>query len=116
MHEIYKTDFRRDYFHRVYAHSCLSFAVSIGFATFIENDFGSETAWALVYGARWFEILWILLAINLVGNIIKYKMWQPKKLPAFIFHVSFLIIFLGAALTRYTGYEGDFAYKGKFRE
>ncbi|MBK3332012.1 cytochrome c biogenesis protein CcsA [Persephonella atlantica] len=84
----------------------LIFAVSIGFATFIENDFGSETAWALIYGARWFEILWILLAVNLVGNIFKYKMWQPKKLPAFVFHISFLIIFLGAALTRYTGYEG----------
>ncbi len=84
----------------------LIFAVSIGFATFIENDFGSETAWALIYGARWFEILWILLAINLIGNIFKYKMWQPKKLPAFMFHLSFLVIFLGAALTRYAGYEG----------
>ncbi|WP_457624014.1 cytochrome c biogenesis protein CcsA [Persephonella sp.] len=84
----------------------LIFAISIGFATFIENDFGSETAWALVYGARWFEVLWILLAINLVGNIIRYRMWQPRKLPAFIFHISFLVIFLGAALTRYAGYEG----------
>ncbi|WP_457639795.1 c-type cytochrome biogenesis protein CcsB [Persephonella sp.] len=82
------------------------FAVAIGFATFVENDFGSETAWALVYGAKWFEVLWILLAVNLVGNIFKYRMWQPKKLPAFLFHLSFLIIFLGAALTRYTGYEG----------
>jgi len=84
----------------------LIFAVSIGFASFIENDFGSETAWALVYGSRWFEILWAMLAFNLIGNIIRYKMWQPKKLPAFIFHVSFLVIFLGAALTRYAGYEG----------
>ncbi len=84
----------------------LIFAFSIGAATFIENDFGTETAWALVYGAKWFEVLWILLAINLVGNIIKYKMWKPKKLPALMFHISFLIIFLGAALTRYFGYEG----------
>ena len=84
----------------------LIFAISIGFATFIENDFGSETAWALVYGARWFEILWILLAINLIGNIFKYRMWQLRKLPALIFHLSFLMIFLGAALTRYFGYEG----------
>ncbi|NPA57994.1 MAG: cytochrome c biogenesis protein CcsA [Aquificae bacterium] len=84
----------------------LVFGLSIGFATFVENDFGSETAWALVYGARWFEVLWILLGINLVGNIIKYRMWQLKKLPAFLFHLSFLVIFLGAALTRYAGYEG----------
>ena len=84
----------------------LIFAFSIGAATFIENDFGTETAWALVYGAKWFEILWVFLAINLVGNIFKYKMWKPKKLPAFTFHISFLLIFLGAALTRYFGYEG----------
>jgi len=84
----------------------LIFGISIAFATFIENDFGSETAWALVYGAKWFEVLWLLLAFNLVGNIIKYRMWQPKKFPAFLFHLSFLVIFLGAALTRYAGYEG----------
>ncbi len=84
----------------------LVFAFSIGAATFIENDFGTETAWALVYGSKWFEVLWTLLAINLVGNIFKYKMWKPKKLPAFMFHISFLLIFLGAALTRYFGYEG----------
>ncbi|NPA54260.1 MAG: cytochrome c biogenesis protein CcsA [Aquificae bacterium] len=84
----------------------LVFAFSIGVATFIENDFGTETAWALVYGSKWFEVLWILLGINLVGNIIKYRMWKPKKLPAFMFHISFLLIFLGAALTRYFGYEG----------
>ena len=84
----------------------LVFAFSIGAATFIENDFGTETAWALVYGTKWFEILWILLAINLVANIFKYRMWKPKKLPALMFHISFLLIFLGAALTRYFGYEG----------
>lgn len=82
------------------------FGFSIGFATFIENDFGSETAWAVVYGAKWLEVLMVLLALNLVGNIIKYRMWQFRKLPAFLFHLSFLVIFLGAFLTRYFGYEG----------
>ena len=82
------------------------FGFSIGFATFIENDFGSETAWAVVYGAKWLEVLMVLLALNLIGNIIKYRMWQFRKLPAFLFHLSFLVIFLGAFLTRYFGYEG----------
>ncbi len=84
----------------------LIFAFSIGFATFIENDFGSETAWAVVYGSKWLEVLMFLLGLNLVGNIIRYRMWKIKKLPAFVFHLSFLIIFLGAGLTRYLGYEG----------
>ena len=33
----------------------LLFFVAIGYATFIENDFGTQTAKALVYNATWFE-------------------------------------------------------------
>lgn len=84
----------------------LFFGLVVGTATFIENDFGRETAYAVVYGTKWFEILITLLVINLVGNIIKYKMWKLSKLPAFIFHFSFLFIFIGAGMTRYLGYEG----------
>ncbi|WP_456400603.1 cytochrome c biogenesis protein CcsA [Persephonella sp.] len=82
------------------------FAAAVGIATFIENDFGRETAYVIVYGSKWLEFVMVLLTINLIGNIIRYKMWQPKKIPAFIFHVSFLFIFVGAAITRYVGYEG----------
>ncbi len=82
------------------------FAFSIAVATFIENDFGTETAWALVFAAKWFEVLQILLGINLLANIIRFKLYRPKKLPAFIFHVGFLFILIGSGLTRYYGYEG----------
>jgi cytochrome c-type biogenesis protein CcsB len=82
------------------------FAFAIGYATFIENDYGTITAKADIYNARWFEILMGLLTINLTMNIIKYKMFSAKKAPIFIFHVAFLIIILGAAVTRYIGYEG----------
>jgi len=82
------------------------FGAVIGAATFIENDFGRETAYALVYGTKWFEVLLTLLVINLTGNIFRYKMWKPKKIPLFIFHLSFIVIFIGAAVTRYFGYEG----------
>ncbi len=84
----------------------LIFGAVIGVATFIENDFGRETSYALIYGSKWFEVLLTLMTINLIGNIFVYKMWQPKKLPLFIFHLSFVIIFIGAAITRYFGYEG----------
>ncbi len=84
----------------------LIFGAVVGVATFIENDFGRESAYAIVYGAKWFEILLTLLVINLIGNIFKYKMWKKEKLPLFLFHFSFLFIFLGAGITRYFGYEG----------
>ena len=82
------------------------FAVSIGTATFIENDFGSQTAWAVVYTAKWFEILLVLLSINLVYNIFKFKLFRKEKFFTGLFHLAFIIIIIGAAVTRYFGYEG----------
>ena len=84
----------------------LFFAFVLGYATFIENDYGTVTAKADVYNASWFEFLLALLAINLVLNIYNYKMFSRKKLPILIFHIAFLVILLGAAITRYVGFEG----------
>ena len=84
----------------------LIFAVSIGYATFIENDYGTMSAKADVYNAKWFEILLGVLALNLIYNIFKFKMYKLKNAPIFIFHVAFLVILVGAAITRYIGYEG----------
>jgi len=82
------------------------FAFAIGYATFIENDYGTITSKADIYNARWFEVLMGVLTINLLLNIYKYKMYTLKKAPIFIFHVAFIIIIIGAAITRYVGYEG----------
>jgi len=82
------------------------FAVSIGLATFIENDFGSISARALVYNAHWFEILLFLGVINLTGRIITRKLYTRQKFPVFLFHLSFIVILAGAAVTRYFGSEG----------
>ncbi len=82
------------------------FAVAIGYATFIENDYGTMSAKADVYNARWFEVLLGLLALNLTLNIVRFKMAQKTKSLVFLFHAAFLIILIGAALTRYVGYEG----------
>lgn len=84
----------------------LVFAIAIGYATFIENDYGSMTAKADIYNARWFEILLALLAINLILNIMNFKMARKGKWLIFLFHTAFLIILVGAAVTRYVGYEG----------
>ncbi len=82
------------------------FAVASGVATFIENDHGVNTSWALVYSATWFEVVQVLLGISIIGNILKYKTYRVKKLPSFIFHFGFLVILIGSGITRYYGYEG----------
>ncbi len=85
----------------------LIFAFSIGYATFVENDYGTMTAKADIYNARWFELLMLILTLNLILNIFRYKMFTKKKMPLFIFHVAFIVILIGAAITRYVGYEGS---------
>ena len=57
----------------------LLFTISIGFATFIENDFGTMTAKAKVYNATWFEVMLLLLAVNMGGSIFKHKMYLKHK-------------------------------------
>lgn len=83
------------------------FAISSGVATFIESIYNTQTAWALVYGAGWFALIQLLLGINLIYNMFRYKLFTCKKLPAAIFHMSFIFILVGAAATRYLGFEGQ---------
>jgi cytochrome c-type biogenesis protein CcsB len=79
-------------------------AIGAGYATFIENDFGTSSARVLVFNNIWYESVLVLTTINLIGMMIKFKMWKSKA--KFIFHSSFVIILIGAGITRYVGYEG----------
>ena len=81
------------------------FAVIIGGATFVENDYGTQTAQALVYKAKWFEVFLAYFIAILVYNMAKYKSYKGK-IPVFLFHFSFIVIAIGALITRYVGYEG----------
>lgn len=84
----------------------LVFAISIGAATFIENDYGTSAAQKLVYKAAWFEILLALFSVTLLVNVIKYRMLQNKKWANFLFHIAMVIIIIGAGITRYFSFEG----------
>lgn len=75
-----------------------------GVATFIESVYDTTSAKIMVYDATWYEGVMLLLTLSLVGIMYKYKMW--KKFGAFIVHLAFVAILVGAALTRYFGYEG----------
>jgi hypothetical protein len=80
--------------------------VVLALATFLESAYDTSTAWAVFYGTRWFEILLLLIAINIVGVMVKYRFFQRKKLVVLVFHLAFLVILLGAAITRFISYEG----------
>lgn len=84
----------------------LAFAISMAVATFIENDYGTPTAKALIYEAKWFETIMFLLILNFIGNIGRYRLWRREKWPVLVFHLAFILIFIGGAITRYISFEG----------
>ncbi|CAA6814543.1 MAG: Putative cytochrome C-type biogenesis protein [uncultured Sulfurovum sp.] len=81
------------------------FGAIVGGATFIENDYGTQTARALIYNAQWFEFFLLYFILLLLYNMMKYKSYKSKP-SVFIFHTAFLVIAIGAMITRYIGYEG----------
>ncbi|HEY4787401.1 MAG TPA: cytochrome c biogenesis protein ResB [Bacteroidales bacterium] len=92
---------------RLMAVILIIFAASIATATFIENDFGSQTARAVVYNSWWFNLLLFAGIINLGGTIILRKMYSKGKRSLFLFHLAFLLVLTGAAITHFFGFEGS---------
>lgn len=79
-------------------------AAVIGVSTFVEDACGTSFIATHVYGTWWFRVLWTLTLGVAVVLAAKRKMW--RKLPQFIFHVSFVVIFIGAMTTAFTGKKG----------
>ncbi|MBU8893884.1 MAG: cytochrome c biogenesis protein CcsA [Bacteroidales bacterium] len=85
----------------------LFLGVVIGIATFIENQYDTFTAKVIIYNTKWFETILVLLVINFIGNIRKHKLLRKEKLSSFTLHVAFIVMIIGAGITRYFGFEGD---------
>lgn len=85
----------------------IAFAFSIGLATFIENDYGTPASKAIIFNTKWFELIMILLVINFAGNMFKYKLFRKEKFTVLMFHLSFILVIIGAGITRYVSFEGS---------
>lgn len=85
----------------------LLYAFSMAMATFVENDYGTSVAKALIYDCWWFELIMVILVLNFIGNIGRYQLLQRKKWPLLVFHLAFVLIFIGGYITRYISFEGS---------
>jgi cytochrome c-type biogenesis protein CcsB len=85
----------------------VAFAVAMAVATFLENDFGSPAAYSMVYNSLWFELILLLLVINLIGQLIVFNLFRKNRLTGALFHLAFVVMILGAGITRYFGWEGS---------
>ncbi len=82
------------------------FAFAIGYATFIENDFGTRAAKALIFNAWWLELILALLCLSLILQLFKQHMFSWNKITLLTYHLAFIVILIGAGTTRYFGTEG----------
>ena len=82
------------------------FCVAMAAGTFIESFHNTTTARIWVYNAWWFEAIMGVFVLNFVGNIKRYNLLSIQKWPVLLLHLSWILIILGAFVTRYFGYEG----------
>ena len=84
----------------------IALAFAVATATVVEKEFGVEASWGIVYGAWWFNLLWLLLSLNLLAALFTRARFLKARVGVFLFHLSFLMIIVGAAITRFTGTAG----------
>lgn len=83
------------------------FASSMAIATFVETTYDTSTAKMLIYNATWFETLMLWLIMIFIYNIKIYHLTKKEKRPVLAFHIAFILMFFGGAITRYCSFEGQ---------
>ncbi|MEO8253920.1 MAG: cytochrome c biogenesis protein ResB, partial [Flavobacterium sp.] len=91
---------------RIMAFLFLAFAVAMATGTFIESKYNTDTARIWVYNTWWFEGIMVFFMINFIGNIKRYQLFKKEKWATLLLHLAFILILLGAFITRYISYEG----------
>jgi cytochrome c-type biogenesis protein CcsB len=85
----------------------LLYGIFTAAATFVESSYDTHTAKTLIYNATWFEILMLWLVVLFAANIKTYRLTRREKWPVLVFHLAFIFMFIGGAVTRYTSFEGQ---------
>ncbi|MEZ4803480.1 MAG: cytochrome c biogenesis protein CcsA [Gelidibacter sp.] len=90
------------------------FAVAMATGTILDRHMEtSPTPYTrtLIYNAWWFETIMVFFVINFIGNIYRYRLLRREKWATLLLHLAFIFIIVGAAVTRYFGFEGMMAIR-----
>ena len=85
------------------------FAIAMATGTFLDAKMDtSPTPYTrnLIYNAWWFEAIMVLFVINFIGNISRYRLLRKEKWATLLLHLAFILIIVGAGITRYHSFEG----------
>ncbi|WP_121020809.1 cytochrome c biogenesis protein CcsA [Helicobacter vulpis] len=83
----------------------ITYATACALATFVENDYGTPAAQAVVYRTAWFNALHAYLLVLIVGSLISSRAFQRRRWVSIFFHLSLVLIIVGAGVTRFFGFE-----------
>ena len=84
----------------------LVYAFAMARGTFIEDEFNTDTARIIIYNSWWFEAIHVFFLICFYGNIKRYQLWKKEKWATLTLHLSWILILIGAMVTRYISFEG----------
>ncbi len=84
----------------------ITYAAAMAAGTFIEDAYNTDTARIIIYNSWWFEAIHVFFLINFFGNIKRYQLYKKEKWATLMLHLSFILILIGAAVTRYISFEG----------
>ncbi len=82
------------------------YAIVLALATFVEKDYGTPVAKAIIYYSPLFILLHILMLINFVSITVNKKLFQLKRWGYIVVHFSFMVILAGAMFTHIFSEEG----------
>ena len=69
---------------RITAVLFIIYSTAMGVATFIENDYGTQTAKALVYNAWWFEAIMVFFVNKFLWKHFSVPIIEKRKMACFI--------------------------------
>lgn len=81
-------------------------AMVLAAATIYESKYGSPAAQRDIYQAAWFDLLLLLLGLNVVASAVVRWPWSPKLAGFAITHLAILMILGGCLSTRWLGVTG----------
>ncbi len=90
------------------------FATAMAVGTILDRNMDtSPTPYTrtLIYNAWWFEAIMAIFVINFIGNISRYRLWRKEKWSTLLLHLAFILVLLGAFVTRYFSFEGMMAIR-----
>ncbi|WP_375239850.1 cytochrome c biogenesis protein CcsA [Aurantibacter sp.] len=85
------------------------FAVAMAAGTILDRNMDtSPTPYTrnIIYNAWWFEAIMVFFIINFCGNIVRFRLYKKEKWATLTLHLAFILILVGAFITRYYSFEG----------